>query len=255
LLSPGLRIQNEANRTRFGGFGGQPDPEPIPLTTDHVADPDEAVTTTGLFKMTELLIQHGCDVNAQDNLDKHSVLHHLAVMPMVGAETIAKHLISNHGAKVDLRDAKGRTPFMLALEYGHFSFAEFLVKEAKCQVVGMKTSAGETAMHVLMRKVLGMYYGGYDHLPHPFSTAGLSTSDVYKKKTQKKKTKLQIEFDGRYLMMFLLQLFATVAKFQWTNTLSKITAFHTHHGSTNRLRTPHRIPTPTARLLSLADSA
>lgn len=86
------------------------------------------------FKMMDLLLTHGVDVNVNDNNPKtnclrlimgnkdFTALHEAA---SAGHVDVVAYLIK-HGANSDLREAKGRTPAMLAQEKGHWKVVTLL---------------------------------------------------------------------------------------------------------------------------------
>lgn len=88
------------------------------------------------FKMMDLLLKHGVDVNFDDNNPKtnrlrlimgnknFTALHEAA---SAGHVDVVAYL-TKHGANSDLREAKGRTPAMLAREKGHWKVAKLLDK-------------------------------------------------------------------------------------------------------------------------------
>jgi hypothetical protein len=158
--------------TYFRRAGGAVDhrSEVIPdIITDRVA----AMHTTGLFQTLRFLVENGADINERDTVDEQTILHHLAVTPMVGAEDIVRYLHSECNIKLNQRDFRGRTPFLYALEHANFKYAKCLM-ELGCDV-SIPTRNGETALHVLMRKQLANYFGGVEKLSAPFSSAARSS--------------------------------------------------------------------------------
>lgn len=87
----------------------------IAVTTD-----DQAFQPANA-ECTALLVEHGADVNAQDTEGS---------TPMMGAAfygglAVVRYL-RQHGARVDVVDARGRTAASMALEAGHADIAKFL---------------------------------------------------------------------------------------------------------------------------------
>jgi hypothetical protein len=149
-----------------GGFGfGVADA----MDVDEALETRLDVESTNLFRMAIFLLDNGADANDQDNVERQCILHHLAAAPLAGAEKLASVLVRRYGANINLRDVKGRTPFLVALEHGNFAFAKWLFQTGQCDV-GVQTDVGETALHVILRKAVGLYFGGYSHLPQPFKS-------------------------------------------------------------------------------------
>jgi ankyrin repeat protein len=75
------------------------------------------------FKLTELLIELGADVEARDK-DGQTPLH---VASQAGPLDIARMLIE-HGAEVSAQDKIGQTPLHLASQAGRLEIARMLIE-------------------------------------------------------------------------------------------------------------------------------
>jgi ankyrin repeat protein len=75
----------------------------------------------------KLLVQHGADVNAQD--ERHSTPLHLAASSHLALQGNVVHLLLSHGANAGAKDDRGRTPFQIASSEGLSEIAELLSGE------------------------------------------------------------------------------------------------------------------------------
>ena len=75
----------------------------------------------GNYATAQLLLGHGADVNARGQRRK-TPLH----LSSLGGSLDISQLLVEHGADIDAQDDEGRTPFSIALENGHRKLAHFL---------------------------------------------------------------------------------------------------------------------------------
>eukprot|EP01156_Anaeramoeba_ignava_P006628 Anaeramoba_ignava/a349132_43.p1 GENE.a349132_43~~a349132_43.p1 ORF type:complete len:1353 (-),score=467.92 a349132_43:73-4131(-) len=93
-------------------------------------------------QILDLLISTGCNANSQ-NKEGQTILH-LAVNE--GNQEVFDFLVNNKRIGLDVRDSKGMTAFLQAIELGNLKFVEKLVE--KGADINIKNNAGLSALHI-----------------------------------------------------------------------------------------------------------
>lgn len=91
-----------------------------------------------------LLDEMGADVNACDNMGRNALIHALLSSHNRDVEAIT-HLLLDHGADVNVRGERGKTPLILAVENKHLGLVKRLLKQEHIEI-NDTDSDGKTAL-------------------------------------------------------------------------------------------------------------
>lgn len=80
-----------------------------------------------------LLEEMGADVNIRDNMDRNALIHAL-VNQDPDNEVAISCLLLDHGAEVNVRGPKGKTPLILAVEKGHLDLVQKLLEQEHIEI-------------------------------------------------------------------------------------------------------------------------
>ncbi|KAM5295485.1 2-5A-dependent ribonuclease isoform 2-T4 [Glossophaga mutica] len=76
-----------------------------------------------------LLEEMGADVNACDNMGRNALIHALANLKKSDVAMNVTRILLAHGADVNVRGEKGKTPLILAVENDHLNVVEMLLEQ------------------------------------------------------------------------------------------------------------------------------
>lgn len=133
---------------------------PTPTT-----DPEAIFLSSPLYSLTNLLLTHGADPNAQDQVSGSTLLHLLARYGIGLAA--ASWLVKSKGSNLELPDMDGNTPLHVALEYQNYLFAQHLIRLGSNP--NAKGRGGATSLLLILKTILeirgGHMAGGATVMP------------------------------------------------------------------------------------------
>ncbi|XP_037001545.2 2-5A-dependent ribonuclease [Artibeus jamaicensis] len=81
-----------------------------------------------------LLDEMGADVNACDNMGRSALIHALANLKKSDVAMNIAHLLLAHGANINVRGEKGKTPLILAVENDHLNVVKMLLEQEHIEI-------------------------------------------------------------------------------------------------------------------------
>ncbi|XP_054443512.1 2-5A-dependent ribonuclease [Pteronotus mesoamericanus] len=92
-----------------------------------------------------LLDEMGADVNACDNMGRNALIHALVNLKKSDEVMNVARILLAHGANVNVRGEKGKTPLILAVENDHLDVVEMLLEQEHIEINDTDTE-GKTAL-------------------------------------------------------------------------------------------------------------
>jgi ankyrin repeat protein len=123
-------------------------PPPLPTPSEQVKDMGDAIARQDVSALVTMLVCYGYDPNSRmDGSDTTALI--------IAARLDHVHLAAllvEYGADVNLPNAHGETPLMMAAMYQCRAMVEYLLREAQADVTVMRAKTGDTALDYATKK-------------------------------------------------------------------------------------------------------
>ncbi|KAH9055793.1 ankyrin repeat-containing domain protein [Lactarius deliciosus] len=123
---------------------------------NHQETPLHVACSKGIFKIAQVLIDHGADVSAH-NADGQTPLHRVSQCPPSFTDGRVARLLLDHGVDVNARDKHEATPLHLAAYKSLFAIAEVLIEHGAD--ADARNADGQTPLHRVVSEYSDPYYG------------------------------------------------------------------------------------------------
>jgi ankyrin repeat protein len=123
-------------------------PPPLPTSSEQVKDMGDAIVRQDVSALVTMLVCHGYDPNSRMDASGTSALAIAARLDRVHLAA----LLVEYGADVNLPNAHGETPLMMAAMYQCRAMVDYLLREARADVTVMRATTGDTALDYATKK-------------------------------------------------------------------------------------------------------